>query len=114
MNLQEVKKSSIDEPHFDEKVLLATQTLNWFAVRSEKVFQQMKSISKKLPDDDVIVDSVKEQEEMRSEVLQKLKSLLEEWGNFIDSRDALDGVDEVVTTPAYDVLYNRYEPEIVE
>lgn len=109
MSLQEIKKSEIDEPSFDEKVLLATSTLNWFAVRQEKILNQFKQIegSKK----GTVNGIIKNHTEIQEKVLAGLINILEEWGNFIDGQDALDEIDNIVTEPTYDILYERYEPE---
>lgn len=117
MELNEVNKSEVDEVSFDERVLLATQTLNWFAVRQEKIFQQFRQIEaakEKINDEEtnkVFSDMVKNHQEVRDKVLKTLADLLEDWGNFIDGQDALDSVDEVVTQPAYDIFNNRYKQE---
>ena len=110
MSLQEIKKSSIDEPTFDEKVLLATHAINWFAIRTEKIHRQLSIIADKVPDK-VHVNSLKDWDEMRADVLKKLQAIMEDFGNFIDGRDANDPIDGIVTEPLYDIVYERYQPE---
>lgn len=108
MELSEIKKSQVDEIHFDEKVLLATQTINWFAVRQEKLHRQLKVAASKT---DELKDVAAAHDKMHAQVLKGLNKILEDWGNFIDGNDALDEIDTVVTTPAYDILNNRFAPE---
>lgn len=115
MNLEEIKKSTIDEPEFDEKVLLACQTIIWFAVRNEKMFQQFKQVhNAKVKEKDTIkiIDNIiKNHSKYRNMVLKSLNKILENWGTFLDGQDAVDAIDEIVTTPTYDILNNRYQEE---
>lgn len=111
MALNEVKKSDIDEVNFDEKILLATHGINWFAIRTEKIWMQLKTAAERLPDDKVMQQSLKDWDEIRAEILKKTVEVLERFGNYVDGRDANDEIDNIVTEPSYDILYERYEPE---
>lgn len=108
MPLSEVKKSQVDSVHFDEKILLITQTLNWFAVRQEKIFMQIEMAHKKGAP---VEGSKKGFDEIRSSILKDLTKVMEDWGNWIDGHDSLDEVDSIVTEAAYDVVNERYQSE---
>jgi hypothetical protein len=112
MELNELKKSEVDEPRFDEKILLATHGINWLAIRSEKVYQQLVHISEATKGD-IHKKSIQHWQELRNDILKKITSVLEEFGNFVEGRGATDNLDGIVTTPSYDILYERYaeDPE---
>lgn len=111
MDLQEVNKNEVDEPSFDEQVLLATQTINWISVRLQKIFQQQQQIcdkpgaKEKFP---YLINGVNNIQSFQNEFITDLIGLTERIGNFIDGIDANDQIDTVVTKAAYDVLYQRY------
>lgn len=111
MALNEVKKSDLDEISFDEKILLATHGINWFAIRTGKIWMQLKTAAERMPDDKAMQQSLKNWDKIRVEILKKVVAVLEHFGNFVDGQDANDEIDNIVTEPSFDILYERYKPE---
>jgi hypothetical protein len=110
MTLQEVNKSEVDKVSSIEKVLLATHTIAWMSTRLTRLLLQFKQIQATSPNE-TIAGIIERHESTLNMVVIKLTSIAENLGNFVDGEDAIDAIDTIVTQPAFDILYDRFNNE---
>jgi hypothetical protein len=89
------------------KILIATATINYLASNLNLLTNSLFGTGVMEPQSPYILKSAKECETQLKKTKEKLVELMEELGNFMSNRDAVDEADIHFTGPAFDVVYSR-------
>jgi hypothetical protein len=87
-----------------QKILIACNTINWLALRTNLIIDNLKPIE---DTDSVIKKLVERDEKLLDELLAKLCQIVEEVANNQDAQDALSEGDEAILNGHLDVLNDR-------
>lgn len=89
------------------KLLIATSTLNYLGNNLALLGESLMRVGKTPPINNYTINLAKECEVQLKITKDKVVAAMEELANFLDARDACDETDIFITSPAFDVVYNR-------
>jgi len=93
------------------KILIATATINYLCNNLSNLTENLQTLARSNPEHLFQLESATECERFLVRTKGKLIEVMEELANFMNNRDAIDETDIHITTPAFDIVYNRSKPE---
>jgi hypothetical protein len=93
-----------------QKIILATQTINWLSYRLSNITDELYRIPDNNIDEvgrDIVTKSIKEHDVIMQDIVNKLTIICNDLGDYMNSNDCVDRLDDSVTKEAMDILNGK-------